>query len=195
MDIKQIFKNNQNWVTSCLENDAKYFDRLSKEQSPKILYFGCSDSRVVPELIMGVEPGDVFVHRNIANIVSVKDRSGMSVLAYAVTQLQVEEIIICGHYGCGGVKAAMHSKDLGILNPWIDHIRVVMEKKKETLDRCTTVESKYDKLIDLNVIEQCQNIYELPIIKELVDSGDLKVHGWVFDIKTGNLIDLKVQFS
>ena len=119
MNIKQIFKNNQKWIQEKLKIDPNYFKKLSRGQNPDILYIGCSDSRVTAEEIMGVQPGDVFVHRNIANMVSNTDLSAMSVINFAVSNLKVKHIVVCGHYYCGGVKAAMQSEDLGILNPWI----------------------------------------------------------------------------
>ncbi|MDC1174559.1 carbonic anhydrase [Bacteriovoracaceae bacterium] len=195
MKISQIFKNNESWIQSKLEMDSKYFDKLSTGQNPEILYVGCSDSRVTAEELMGVQPGDVFVHRNIANMVIGLDLNSMSVIDYAVGNLKVNHIVICGHYGCGGIKAAMEPQDLGILNPWLRNIRDVYRIHHDELEQIKDDSKKYERLVELNVQEQCINVIKTAVVQKAIKSRDLKVHGWVFDMKTGKLVDLKVNFK
>lgn len=195
MDIKQIFKNNQDWVAKQLQTDEKYFDKLGQGQSPEFLYIGCSDSRVSAEELMGLNPGDVFVHRNIANMVPNTDINSMSVINYAVMHLKVNHIVVCGHYGCGGVHAAMQQSDLGILNPWLRNIRDVYRIHRKELDKITNEDEKYKRLVELNVQEQCINIIKTAEVQKANRDRSLKVYGWIFDIHTGKLIDLKINFE
>ena len=195
MDIKQIFKNNQNWVQEKLSIDSNYFKKLTVGQNPDILYIGCSDSRVTAEELMGVSAGEAFVHRNIANMVPNTDLSVMSVIDYAVMQLKVNHIVVCGHYYCGGVKAAMQSQDLGILNPWLRNIRDVYRMHKDELNAITDEEQKYKRLVELNVEEQCINVLKTAEVQRAYRERGITVHGWVFDIHSGNLIDLKIDFD
>ncbi len=192
--IGKIFANNKLWVAEKLAVSPGYFENLSKGQSPEFLYIGCSDSRVTAEDLMGVQPGEVFIHRNIANMVISIDLNVMSVLNYAVAHLKVNHIIVCGHYACGGVKAAMQSADLGILNPWLRNIRDVYRLHKEELNAITDEEKRYDRLIELNVQEQCVNLIKTAAVQLAHKERGLMVHGWVFDIHTGKLIDLKIDF-
>jgi carbonic anhydrase len=194
MDIKQIFKNNQKWVEEKLNLDSNYFNNLSKGQNPDILYIGCSDSRVTAEELMGLAPGEAFVHRNIANMVPNTDLSAMSVIDYAVLQLKVSNIVVCGHYDCGGVKAAMQSQDLGILNPWLRNIRDVYRTHKEELNNITDEDQRYKRLVELNVQEQCINVIKTAEVQRAYRDRSISVHGWVFDIHTGRLIDLEIDF-
>lgn len=195
MDIDQIFKNNRSWIATKLLEDKTYFEKLSKGQYPEILYIGCSDSRVTAEELMGVSPGDVFVHRNIANMVPNTDLSAMSVISYCINILKVKHIVVCGHYNCGGVKAAMHAADLGLLNPWLRNIRDVYRIHKEELNALTNEEAKYRRLIELNVQEQCVNVLKTADVQKAYKLHNITIHGWVFDIHTGELIDLKVDFE
>ncbi len=195
MDIKQIFKNNQNWVQEKLSIDSNYFKKLTVGQNPDILYIGCSDSRVTAEELMGVSAGEAFVHRNIANMVPNTDLSVMSVIDYAVMQLKVNHIVVCGHYYCGGVKAAMQSQDLGILNPWLRNIRDVYRMHKDELNAITDEEQKYKRLVELNVEEQCINVLKTAEVQRAYRERGITVHGWVFDIHSGKLIDLKIDFD
>ncbi|MDP1817233.1 MAG: carbonic anhydrase [Leadbetterella sp.] len=192
--FEQIFRNNEIWVADKLEKDAEYFNNLVKGQSPDFLYIGCSDSRVTAEDLMGVQPGEVFIHRNIANMVVSIDLNVMSVINYAVKHLKVKHIIVCGHYACGGVKAAMQPADMGILNPWLRNIRDVYRTHKDVLNAITDEPSRYDKLVELNVQEQCINVIKLAAVQEAHKERGLTVHGWVFDIHTGKLIDLNINF-
>lgn len=195
MDLERIFENNQKWVNDKLATDGQYFKNLSEGQAPSILYIGCSDSRVSAEEIMGINPGDAFVHRNIANMVPNTDLSAMSVIDYAVLHLKVQNVVVCGHYYCGGVKAAMESQDLGILNPWLRNIRDVYRIHKTELNAITDEEAKYKRLVELNVQEQCINVIKTAEVQRAYVDRGLKVHGWVFDIHSGKLIDLKIDFD
>jgi len=195
MDINQIFRNNREWIAEKLKADGEYFKNLSLGQNPEVLYIGCSDSRVTAEELMGAKPGEVFVHRNIANMVTNNDLSAMSVINYAVNHLEVKHIVVCGHYFCGGVRAAMQSADLGILNPWLRNIRDVYRLHRAELDAIQDEELRYNRLVELNVQEQCVNVIKTSDVQKAFKSRNLIVHGWVFDIKTGKLIDLKIDFN
>lgn len=195
MKIHQIFENNKEWVKAKLNLDPDYFHNLSKGQNPDILYIGCSDSRVSAEELMGINPGDAFVHRNIANMIPNTDLSSMSVISYAVGILKVNHIVVCGHYNCGGVKAAMESADLGILNPWLRNIRDVYRLHKKELNAIKDEDERYSRLVELNVQEQCINIIKTADVQKAYRDRKIKVYGWVFDINTGRLIDLNIQFE
>lgn len=195
MNIEQIFSNNKKWIEERLQIDANYFKNLSSGQSPEILYIGCSDSRVSAEELMGVRPGEVFVHRNIANMVPNTDLNVMSVINYAVTHLKVKHLVICGHYYCGGVKAAMQSEDLGILNPWLRNIRDVYRLHKSELDVIDCQDEKYNRLVELNVQEQCVNVLKTADVQKALLEKRITVHGWVWDIHNGKLVDLKIDFE
>lgn len=195
MEIKSIFVNNQKWIQEKVKTDSEYFKKLSFGQNPQILYIGCSDSRVTAEELMGAKPGEVFVHRNIGNILPNSDISSMSVVNYAVVHLQVKHIIICGHYYCGGVKAAMQSADLGILNPWLRNIRDVYRLHKDELNNIGDEDEKYKRLVELNVQEQCVNVIKTAEVQKAIREHRLTVHGWVFDVHSGELIDLKIDFD
>ncbi|MFO7575743.1 MAG: carbonic anhydrase [Bacteroidales bacterium] len=195
MDIEQIFANNRKWVEEKLRIDAEYFQKLTQGQSPDILYIGCSDSRVTAEELMGVNAGEVFVHRNIGNLVTNTDLSAMTVIDYAVSKLKVNHVVVCGHYYCGAVKAAMQPADLGLLNPWLRNIRDVYRLHQEVLDEITDTEQRYKKLVELNVLEQCVNVIKTPDVQKAWKDRRLEVHGWVFDVSTGKLIDLQIDFE
>lgn len=195
MNIDDIFKNNQSWVAEKLENDKDYFENLSKGQTPSMLYIGCSDSRVTAEEMMGVHPGEVFVHRNIANLVNNVDLNVMSVINYGVRHLKVKHVVVCGHYYCGGVKAAMQAQDLGILNPWLRGIRDVYRLHKDELNNISNEDDRYNRLIELNVQEQCINIIKTAAVQQAYYERGLLVHGWIFDVKTGKLKDLNINFD
>ena len=195
MNLDRVFQNNKQWIKEKLANDADYFENLGEGQSPELLFIGCSDSRVTAEELMGLGPGDVFVHRNIANMVSGTDLNVMSVVEYAVVHLKVNHVVVCGHYACGGVKAAMQSADLGILNPWLRNIRDVYRLHKTELNAISDEEKKYERLIELNVQEQCVNLIKTAAVQKAARERGLKVHGWVFDVHTGELIDLKIDFE
>ena len=193
MEIQQIFTNNQQWIIEKCKTDPDYFKKLSKGQRPEILYIGCSDSRVSAEELMGVKPGEVFVHRNIANMVPNTDLNVMSVIKYAVSYLNVKHIVVCGHYYCGGIKAALKPADYGILNPWLRNIRDVYRFHKCELDMIEDEDIRYKRLVELNVREQCINVMKTPEVLKAYHAHSITIHGWVFDIKTGQLNDLKID--
>ena len=193
---EQIFENNKKWVARELAKDADFFEKLARDQTPDYLYIGCSDSRVPANEIMGLEPGDVFVHRNIANLVNNTDLNVMSVINYAVKHLGVKHIIVCGHYNCGGVKAAMIPKDMGILNPWLRTIRDVYRMHAAELDEIKDEHKRYNRLVELNVREQATNVIKTANVQKCYQQkGYPIVHGWVFDLHSGILIDLNINFK
>jgi len=193
---KQIFENNRKWAEQKMADDPKFFEKMAETQEPDYLYIGCSDSRVPASVIMGLDPGNVFVHRNVANLVNSTDLNVMSVINYAVRQLGVKRIIVCGHYNCGGVKAAMMPKDLGILNPWLRNIRDVYRLHKKELNSIEDADARYDRLVELNAQEQCINIIKTAAVQQsYVEKGYPIVNGWVFDIRTGLIKDLDIDFE
>jgi carbonic anhydrase len=196
MDFNQIFKNNEKWIAEKLASNPDYFTELSKGQAPEFLYIGCSDSRVTAEDLMGVQPGEVFVHRNIANQVIPIDNNVNSVVQYAVEHLKVKHIIVCGHYECGGVKAALHPSDMGQLNSWLQTLRDVRRLHKDELEKISDPQQLFDRLVELNVREQCMNIIKIDHVqRSWYKTGFPKVHGWVFDVRTGKLIDLGMNLE
>ena len=196
LSYKVIFENNKKWVEKKLGEDADFFKNLAKEQNPEYLYIGCSDSRVTTEELMGLKPGEVFVHRNIANLVNTLDLNAISTIQYAVEHLKVKHIIVCGHYDCGGIKAAMSPEDLGLLNPWLRNIRDIYRLHRIELDAIADEKERNNRLVELNVQEQCINVIKLACVQEryIVDEYPI-VHGWVFDISTGKLKDLNLDFK
>jgi len=191
----QVFENNRQWIARKLALDPQYFERLGQGQNPLILYIGCSDSRITAEELMGAEPGDVFVHRNIANIVAANDLSALSVIEYAIGHLNVQHVVVCGHYECGGVKAAMVPQDLGVLNPWLRNIRDVYRLHMEELTSIEDESARYRRLVELNVEEQCLNVIKTAVFQRAYLSTQRPtVHGWVFDVHSGELIDLRIDF-
>jgi carbonic anhydrase len=191
-----IFENNRRWVETRLKEDPSYFDKLAVDQNPDYLYIGCSDSRVPANQIMGLMPGEVFVHRNVANLVNNTDLNAMTVINYAVKFLNVKHIIVCGHYNCGGVKAAMESKDLGILNPWLRNIRDVYRLHSDELMAIPDERLRYNRLVELNVYEQCLNVIKIAEVQQsYVRNGFPTVHGWVFDLHDGLIKDLRIDFK
>ena len=193
---RKIFENNKKWIAEKKATNKEFFENLSKGQNPEYLYIGCSDSRVTAEEMMGAEPGDVFVHRNIANVISNSDLNVMSVINFSVEHLKVKHIVVCGHYFCGGVKAAMQAKDLGILNLWLRNIRDVFRLHKKELNAINDEDLRYKRLIELNVEEQCLNVIKTATVqKSYIENGYPLVHGWVFDMQSGELIDLNFNFT
>jgi carbonic anhydrase len=195
MELSDIFSNNAQWVERKLKEDKDYFKKLSHGQNPDFLFIGCSDSRVTAEELMGVKPGEVFVHRNIANMVPNTDLCSQSVVKYAVAILKVKHIIVCGHYACGGINAAMQPADLGLLNPWLRNIRDVYRLHRYEMNSIEDINERNKRLVELNVQEQCINIIKTAEVQKAYKERGLRVHGWVFDIYTGKLIDLKIDFN
>ena len=196
MDFNKIFQNNEKWVAGKLALDPDYFNKLEKGQSPKLLYIGCSVSRVTAEELMGAKPGEVFIHRNVANLVVSTDNNLNAVVQYAVEHLKVKHIIVCGHYECGGVYAAMNPSDMGQLNSWLQVLRDVYRLHKTELDSIKDEKTRYDRLVELNVREQCINIIKIDHVQRAwYKTGLPTLHGWVFDVRSGKLIDLGLSMK
>jgi carbonic anhydrase len=196
----QIFENNKAWVQSKLAENENFFKRLASDQKPHFLYIGCSDSRIPANVIMGLDEGEVFVHRNIANLVVGTDNNINAVIQYAVEFLEIEHIVVCGHYDCGGVKAALHPSDMGQLNSWLQTIRDVYRIHQHELDGIADSHQKFDRLVELNVIEQCVNIVKIDHVqRKWYKTGKPMIHAWVYDLHNGLLkeldVDLSVYFS
>jgi carbonic anhydrase len=191
--LSHLFENNRNWAEQILSEDPAFFERLSSQQKPEYLWIGCSDSRVPANEIIGLQPGEVFVHRNIANQVIHTDMNCLSVIQYAVDFLKVKHIIVCGHYGCGGVEGAMDSRPQGLVDNWLRHIRDVYQKYETMLERITNEEHRADKLCELNVIEQVANVCHTTLVQDAWKRGqELAVHGWIYALENGLLRDLHV---
>jgi carbonic anhydrase len=183
---EKLLENNKSWASSMVHKDPDFFNRLLNVQHPEFLWIGCSDSRVPPNEITGTHPGEIFIHRNIANMVVHTDLNMLSVLEYAVNVLQVKHIIVCGHYGCGGVKAAMTRHSVGIINKWLRNIKDVYRYHREEVDVIEDEESKANKLIELNVTEQVMNLAKTSIVqKAWKDRQAPNLHGWVYDLHDG----------
>jgi carbonic anhydrase len=196
MNFETIFANNQQWVAERLATDPDYFTNLSKGQHPEFLYIGCSDSRVTAEDLMGVKPGEVFIHRNVANLVVSTDNNLNAVVQYAVQYLKVKHIIVCGHYECGGVKAALHPSDMGQLNSWLQTLRDVYRLHQPELNTIEDEQKRFDRLVELNVLEQCINIIKIDHVqRSWYKTGYPTVHGWVFNVRNGSLVDLKLNME
>lgn len=192
-DINQLLKNNQNWSKSIKEKEEDFFQNLSKLQSPKYLWIGCSDSRLPPNEILGLLPGELFVHRNIANVVVHTDFNCLSVIQYAVDVLKVEHIIICGHYGCGGVIAASREDTLGLIDNWLRHVGDVKIKYKKYLQQFQDEEEVIDHVCEFNVIEQVVNVCKTSLVQDAWARGQkLVVHGWIYNLADGLIQDLGV---
>jgi carbonic anhydrase len=183
---EKLLLENKAWAREKIEDDPEYFSRLTNIQKPDFLWIGCSDSRVPADQITGTQPGEIFVHRNIANMVVHTDLNLLSVLQYAVEHLHVKHVIVCGHYGCGGVKAAMTQHNFGIMNKWIRNIKDVYRYHREEVDYCPTEEEKLNKLIELNITEQVMNLAKTSIIQAAWKQNNTPhLHGWVYDVKDG----------
>ena len=193
---KQLLENNKKWVESQLARDEGFFKDLAKGQNPQLLWIGCSDSRVPANEIVGGKPGDVFVHRNIANMVVHSDMNMLSVLDYAVNVLKVKHVIVCGHYGCGGVKAAMENNSIGIIDNWIRHIKDVYRLHKTELDAIEDKTERFNKFVETNVREQVLDLAKTSIVQSAWKKGqNVTLHGWVYGLNDGYVTDLNVNFS
>lgn len=191
----QMFTNNRQWAAEHAK-DPEFFKNLAAGQSPEYLFIGCSDSRIPVEQVTGLKPGEAFVHRNIANMIPSTDLNAMSVINYAVRHLRVKRIIVCGHYGCGGVQASMKPQDLGLLNPWLRNIRDVYRLHEKELNAISDNQARYDRLVELNVIEQCQSVIKTAAVQQsYVENGFPVVSGWVFGLNDGLIKDLKIDFE
>jgi carbonic anhydrase len=194
--IKNLLENNKNWVANKLAIDPTYFEKLSNSQNPEYLWIGCSDSRVPANQITGTLPGDIFVHRNIANMVVHSDMNMLSVLSYAVEVLKVKHIIVCGHYGCGGVQAAMENKQFGLIDNWLRHIKDVYRYHHKELDAIEDKTQRARRFVEVNVMEQVHDLGKTSIVQNAWKNNQpLHVHGWVYDIHDGIIKDLNVSFT
>ncbi|MDZ8052113.1 MAG: carbonic anhydrase [Aulosira sp. ZfuVER01] len=192
--IDELLTNNQSWVAEKLALDTNYFDRLAEGQKPPFLYIGCSDSRLPLNSFTRTEPGELFVHRNIANQVSLTDMNFLAVLDYAVSHLHVKHIIVCGHYGCGGIKAALEGSTTGIIDNWVNPIRELYLHNQQEINALANREARLNRLAEINVLAQVKNLYQTSIIrKALHEQNAPKIHGWVLDIKIGLIKDLNVS--
>ena len=191
--LRELFLNNRRWAGQILRSDARFFEKLKRQQSPRYLWIGCSDSRVPANQIVGVLPGELFVHRNIANMVVHTDLNCLSVMQFAVDILKVKHIIVCGHYGCGGVKAALGQERLGLVDNWLRHVRDVRHKHEERLKAVGEFSMRHDVLCELNVIEQVMNVCHTTIVRDAWQRAqNLAVHGWIYGIHDGLLRDLNI---
>jgi carbonic anhydrase len=189
-NITQLLENNRLWSEELKNSDPEFFNKLSKRQKPEYLWIGCSDSRVPANQIVGLIPGDIFVHRNVANLVVHTDFNCLSVLQYAVDVLKVKHVIICGHYGCGGVDAALQDQQLGLIDNWLGHIKDIAYKHKEELSSLNE-HDKSDRLCELNVLEQADNVKRSSIVRDALKRGQpLQVHSWIYSLQNGRLNDL-----
>src|SRR2546430_4827268 len=196
MPLPELFAINRRWADQQRARDPEFFRRLSGQQSPRYLWIGCSDSRVPANQIVGLMAGDMFVHRNVANIVVHTDLNCLSAIQFAVEVLRVEHIIVCGHYGCGGVLAALQNNQLGLIDNWLRHVQDVRAKHRSQIDLLATEQEQHARLCELNVIEQVSNVSQTTIVRDAwARNQALAVHGWIYDLSDGLLRDLEVTVS
>ena len=194
--LKYLFDNNRAWAQKMLDRDPRFFETLAGQQAPQYLWIGCSDSRVPANEIIGLLPGEVFVHRNVANVVVHSDLNCLSVVQYAIEVLQVKHVIVCGHYGCGGVGAAMQNKEFGLIDNWLRHIKDVYQKHDTELNGIEDEHARFDRFCELNVIQQVYNVCHTTIVQRAWRRGqELSVHGWIYGLRDGLINDLKVTIT
>ena len=194
-ELNSLFENNRRWVEGMTARDPGFFQRLSRQQAPKYLWIGCADSRVPANEIVGLLPGELFVHRNVSNVVSLDDPNCLSVIQYAVDILQVQHIIVCGHYGCGGVEAALENRNLGLCNEWLKYVRDVRDKHGEQLAALQKT-AAWNRLCQLNVIEQVLNVARTSIVRDAWSrQQSVSIHGWIYAVDNGLLCDLGVSIT
>jgi carbonic anhydrase len=194
--LDQLLENNKAWAAEVTRQDGNFFKRLSAQQTPHYLWIGCADSRVPANQIVGSIPGDMFVHRNVANVVVHTDLNCLSSIQFAVDVLQVQDIIVCGHYGCGGVLAALKNKKLGLIDNWLRHVQDVLAKHRAQIDSLPTEQEQLDRLCELNVIEQVNNVSQTTVVRDaFARNQSLSVHGWIYGLTDGLLRDLEVTIS
>ena len=192
--LKDCFDANRKWATRMRQRDPEFFDRLRHQQQPELLWIGCSDSRLPPDRIIGKQPGTVFVHRNVGNVVVHTDMNCLSVLQYGIEVLGVQHVIVCGHYGCGGVRAALQWQPRGLIDNWLRHIRDVYALHREELDAIADEERRADRLCELNVVAQVANVCRTTIVQDAWRQGRaLAVHGWIYSVSDGLLRDLEID--
>ncbi len=194
--LRQLFENNRAWAADMTRQDPDFFRRLSTQQSPHYLWIGCSDSRVPANQVVGLVPGEMFVHRNVANVVVHTDLNCLSAVQFAVDVLRIEHIIVCGHYSCGGILAALQDNKLGLIENWLRHVQDVRAKHRAELDALETEKEQHDRLCELNVVEQVINLSRTTVVREAWSCGQaLTVHGWIYDLSDGLLRDLDVSVA
>lgn len=194
--LKILFQNNEEWIHSKTSKDPEYFQKMAKFQDPTYFWIGCSDSRVPANEIVGLEPGEMLVHRNVANLFPHTDLNCLSVLEFAVDILKIQHVIVCGHYGCNGVKSAMEDRQLGIVDNWLRNIRDIYAQFKDELDQISDKKERENRLVELNVMQQVLNVCHTTIVQKAWTKGQpLWVHGWVYDVATGSLKDLDFCLS
>jgi carbonic anhydrase len=194
--IDELLERNRRWAEARVRTDPEFFSRLAKQQRPKLLWIGCSDARVTANNLLDLDPGEVFVHRNIANLANHSDLNYLSVLQFAVEFLEVEHIIVCGHYGCGGIRAAMSSRQLGLIDNWVRSIRDIRERYRSEIERAEDQEEREDRLCELNVVTQTHNVARTPIVQNAWGRGRrLVLHGFVYRVRDGILHDLGCRLS
>ncbi|MGE0683544.1 MAG: carbonate dehydratase [Candidatus Binatia bacterium] len=194
--LDPLLENNRNWARDMVTADPEFFRRLLHQQSPEYLWIGCSDSRVPANQIVGLLPGELFVHRNVANVVVHTDLNCLSVLQYAVDTLKVKHVIVCGHYGCGGVLAALQNLKLGLIDNWLRHIQDLIEKHAKLLLQQTEDAKRHERLCELNVIEQVNNVAQTTVVQQAWERGqELAIHGWIYGLHNGLLRDLQVHMA
>jgi len=194
--LKKLFDNNRAWASAMTEHDPHFFTRLSRQQAPEYLWIGCADSRVPANQIVGLPPGELFVHRNVANLVIHTDLNCLSVLQFAVDVLQVKHIIVSGHYGCGGINAAVNDSKLGLIDNWLRHVQDVHQKHSHWLDSIVDASERLDRMCELNVIEQALNVAQTTIVQDAWARGQpLSIHGWVYSIRDGLIRDLDMTVT
>lgn len=195
-ELAKLFENNRRWAEDNRRNDPQYFERLAEQQTPKFLWIGCSDSRVPANQILGLKPGEVFVHRNVANLVVHTDMSCLSVMQFAIEVLRIEHIIVCGHYGCGGVQAACSSRQFGLIDNWLRNIKDIYARHRAELDDIADLKMRVDRLCELNTVEQVKNVCHTTIVQNAWSSGQpLSVHGLIYGLHDGLLRDLAVRVT
>ena len=195
-DLKDLLDRNRAWSDSLVANDPQFFRRLSEQQAPKYLWIGCSDSRVPANQIIDMAPGEVFVHRNVANVVVHTDLNCLSAIQFAVDVLKVEHIIVVGHYGCGGVLAVLEERRLGLVDNWLRHVDDVKHKHAEALARLSDPQQRHARLCELNVLEQVINVCQTTVVRDAWDRGqDLTVHGWIYSLRNGRVRDLAMHVA
>ena len=195
-ELQQLFENNRVWAENKLKKDCEFFKRLARKQTPKYLWIGCSDSRIPANEVLGLEPGEIFVHRNVANLIPHTDINCLSVLQYGIDYLHIEHIIVCGHYGCGGALAAMKKGQFGLVDNWLRHLRDIYFREKKVLDEIVDFEERSHRFIELNVRYQVMNVCHTTIVQNAWAKREkLFIHGWVYDLSSGYLKDLHCSIS
>jgi carbonic anhydrase len=196
MPLDHLFENNRAWSERMRRNDPQFFARLSGQQQPRYLWIGCADSRVPANEIVGLQPGELFVHRNVANVVVHSDLNCLSVMQFAIEVLKIEHVIVCGHYGCSGVSVAVQNQRVGLADNWLRHVQDVHSKHDTRVATMTEMPRRIDRMCELNVIEQVANVCQTTIARDAWDRGQaLSIHGWIYGLKDGLVRDLKTTVS